>query len=107
MYGFELENLNKENMGMINKIMNKLFFSCQHATELVEKKNIVPLSLLEKIRFNAHMMICSACRSYQRQSVLLEKMFHRLNDTMPLEENVPKMDATSKTTVLDKLRESK
>lgn len=91
-------------MSRMNKIMNFLFFSCQHATELVEKKEIVSLTLIEKIRFRTHLTMCSACRSYERQSALLEEMFGRaISWYIPKNED-EKLDASSKAKILDELR---
>ncbi len=90
---------------MIKKLIGHIFFSCKHATELVEKKQFVKLSLLEKVRFKGHMLICSACRSYEKQSALMEKMFHRINNSSIPEQEIPKMNDTAKTRILEILKE--
>ena len=92
---------------MIKKLMNWLFFSCQHATELVEKREFVSLSLLEKIRFKCHTLLCTACRSYEKQSVLIEKMVHRMTNSSISKQETPKMDAAARAKILEKLKEAK
>ncbi len=89
---------------MIKKLMNNLFFSCQHATELVEKREFVSLSLMEKVRFKGHMLMCRACRSYEKQSALMEKMFHHSFNSTENRQNAPKMDDSAKNKILEKLK---
>jgi hypothetical protein len=57
----------------MKKIMNILFLSCLKATELIEKKMHFRLSRKEKIQLTAHKMMCNACTSYEKQSLLIEK----------------------------------
>lgn len=83
--------------------MNWLFFSCQHVTELVEKKQFVPLSLMERIKFKGHILICNACRSYERQSALLEDMFYQMTDSSVPEKQMHVMDNKTKVKILKKL----
>lgn len=90
---------------MIKKLMNWLFFSCQHATEFVEKREFVSLSLMEKIRFKGHVTMCKACRSYERQSALLEKMIHYITNLSISKQETLKMDDIIKAKILVKLKE--
>ncbi|MFT6795609.1 MAG: hypothetical protein ACJART_000744 [Maribacter sp.] len=90
---------------MMKKIMNWLLFSCQHATELVEKQEFVSLSLMEKIRFKGHTLVCAACRSYENQSVLIEKMLHDMTNSSITKQETAKMDVTSKSRILKKLKQ--
>jgi len=58
---------------MIKQIMNKLFLSCLKASELIEKKMHVKLSFTEQMQLKAHKMMCEACTTYEKQSLILEK----------------------------------
>lgn len=60
--------------------MHILFLSCLKATELIEKKLSFRLSAKEKIQLKAHKMMCSACRNYEKQSVLIEKAMENRQD---------------------------
>ena len=58
---------------MKNKIMHFLFLSCLKATELIEKKFHFKLSLTEKIQLEMHKMMCNACKTYEKQSGIIEE----------------------------------
>lgn len=53
--------------------MHFLFLSCLKATELIEKKFHVKLSFGERIQFELHKMMCDACKTYEKQSIVLEE----------------------------------
>ena len=55
--------------------MNKLMLSCQAATGLMEKQHTGEISLLEKMQLAFHTTMCDACRRYEEQSRLLERLF--------------------------------
>ncbi len=58
---------------MKQKIMHFLFLSCLKATELIEKKFYFKLSFAEKIQLELHKMMCDACKTYEKQSGIIEK----------------------------------
>lgn len=47
--------------------------SCKQATELIEKRSFVGLTVVEKVRLRYHLYICTACLNYGQQSVLIDK----------------------------------
>lgn len=51
----------------------KLMLSCKKASELIDKKKIVPLSMKERIQLNLHKKMCAVCSMYDKQSDLLDK----------------------------------
>lgn len=69
----------------MKRIMHKLFLSCLKATELIEKKIHFRLSTKEKMQLKMHKAMCSACSSYEKQSVFLEKgiSFHKIPEYSP------------------------
>ncbi|MBN1985163.1 MAG: hypothetical protein JW761_02605 [Prolixibacteraceae bacterium] len=58
---------------MKNKIMHFFFLSCLKATELIEKKFHFKLSFTEKVQLEMHKMMCDACKTYEKQSGIIEK----------------------------------
>ena len=73
----------------MKKLMRFLFLSCLKATELIEKKLHVKLSAKEKIRLTLHKSMCSACRLYDKQSLILDevlKTHHKKDVNINIEE---------------------
>lgn len=58
--------------------LKAIAYNCRQATLLIEKKQSIKLSLREKLELKLHLAGCSICRTYERQSVLLNQMLHRL-----------------------------
>lgn len=46
--------------------------SCDKATELVEKKSSIGISLIELIQLRFHNLICKGCKIYETQSKLID-----------------------------------
>lgn len=53
-------------------------YNCKQATFLIEKKQIAPLTLGENLALKIHLAGCSACRIFQRQSTLINRLLHNL-----------------------------
>lgn len=53
--------------------MHYLFLSCLKATELIEKRFHFKLSFSEKIQLEMHKLMCNACKSYEKQSAIIEE----------------------------------
>lgn len=53
----------------------KMIRSCRDATALMEKKHREPLLFAERLHLLVHKAVCAACRRYDRQSALLERIF--------------------------------
>ncbi|HKL34229.1 MAG TPA: hypothetical protein VJ919_16935 [Tangfeifania sp.] len=81
---------------MANKIMHHLFLSCLKATELIEKRFHIELSLKEKIQLKMHTMMCDACTLYEKQSEIIENEIQKhfqetppeVTDTEKLEKQI-------------------
>lgn len=56
----------------MKKIMHFFFLSCYKATELIEKKLHIKLSFKEKMQLKIHKSMCSACRLYDKQSIVID-----------------------------------
>ncbi len=66
-------------MGVLSKITR----NCNHATFLIEKKLIKPLSLRERIFLKIHLIGCDACRLYQEQTIRISQMIKNLFKESP------------------------
>ncbi|MEA1786739.1 hypothetical protein U1E44_11595 [Arenibacter sp. GZD96] len=88
---------------MIPRIMNMLFLSCKQATALVEKKQVTTLSLLERIQLKMHIWMCSACRSYEKQSLLMNSLMQRMVSRS--KEELNHMDEAAKKKVLQQIKD--
>lgn len=64
-------------MGTDNRL-KAIAYNCRQATLLIEKKQTIKLSLREKLELKIHLAGCSICRTYERQSILINQMMHRL-----------------------------
>lgn len=51
--------------------------SCKKASELIEKKSIIPLSTIETIQLHLHKRMCDACSTYEKQSLLIDEMIEK------------------------------
>jgi UDP-2,3-diacylglucosamine pyrophosphatase LpxH len=58
------------------KIMHLFMLSCKKATELIEKKSVLSLSLKEKIQLYMHKSMCDACTAYEKQSEKIDELIH-------------------------------
>lgn len=58
--------------------MHILFLSCLKASELIEKRFDIRLTLGERIQLRMHKTMCSACSLYDKQSTLIENGFSNI-----------------------------
>lgn len=49
-------------------------FSCRKATELVEKRSVFRLTLVEKTQLLLHSLVCDGCRQYAKQSKAIDRL---------------------------------
>lgn len=61
--------------------IEKIRFNCRKATFLIEKKQLAGLSMGENMELRIHLAGCSICRTFQRQSMLINTMVHELFTT--------------------------
>jgi hypothetical protein len=64
--------------------LKKIIYNCKRATFLIEKKLIDRLTLRETIELRIHLVGCSICRVFDKQSRMINTMvqhfFHSSND---------------------------
>ena len=63
--------------GWYNKISN----NCKKATFLIDKKNLEGISFLQHMELQVHLVGCSICRLYQKQSQAIDKMVDNIYHT--------------------------
>ena len=73
-------------------------------TEMVESKEATELSFWYRLKFNIHLALCKACRSYEKQSALIGKALTRLMSPSP--ENLKTMDGSTKQKMLDRIKKN-
>lgn len=54
--------------------MNILMLSCKKASELIDKKSVIRLSVKENVMLHMHTSMCDACTAYQKQSKILDEL---------------------------------
>ncbi len=66
--------------------------SCQKATELMERREFRALGVGERVGLWFHMRICTACKAYEHQSEMLDRLLNerlaKAEDTNVLEERI-------------------
>lgn len=58
--------------------MNKLVNSCKKTTELIDKRAISKLSMIEKVQLELHKTMCKTCTSYEQRSNFLDEAVNNL-----------------------------
>lgn len=81
-----------------------LNISCKKATGLIDKQQIVPLTVSETIQLRLHTTICSICRRYEKQSAWIEQAVKYLQEQKPEE---LKLSETAKKIIFEKIFEKK
>ena len=68
----------------MKKLINYLMLTCQKASALIDKKNLLGLTRKEKVMLKMHTAVCKYCSAYQKQSKIIDhalhKHFHSIND---------------------------
>lgn len=79
--------------------MHYITLSCKKATELVEKKQVSKLSLIENIQLKLHLNMCKTCKKYEAKSVFIESILEKMQQNKPNLE----LDNNIKAQILNKL----
>ena len=75
--------------------LKKIQYNCEKATFLIEKKLISKITFREQIELGIHLLGCSVCRIYQKQTGKINEMVRQLfhnaeNADIHLDENFKK-----------------
>ena len=57
----------------MKKLLALISFSCEKAGEMIEKRKLFGLSTSEEMRLTIHTSMCKACRSFEKQSDIMDK----------------------------------
>lgn len=60
-------------------------YSCKEATQMVIKKEDEKLKFLEMFKLKMHLLMCSACKAFEKQTELINKILknHQFKTKMP------------------------
>jgi predicted anti-sigma-YlaC factor YlaD len=58
--------------------MKRLFPDCREVTELTSRRQDEPLALLDRLRLQAHLALCEACRRFSQQLDFLRRAAREL-----------------------------
>jgi predicted anti-sigma-YlaC factor YlaD len=84
----------------VNEI-NKIAYNCKKATFLIEKKQISPITLREKVELSIHLAGCSVCRTFEKQSAAINKMVKEM--FLSSENQNAKLDEDFKTKLQNRI----
>jgi hypothetical protein len=56
----------------------KIAFNCRKATYLIEKKQLTEITMREKIELKIHLAGCSICKTFEKQSLVINQMVRNL-----------------------------
>ena len=54
-----------------------LFKSCKETTELIDKQQLTPLSIVESLQLLAHKAMCKTCKAYKNQSKIIDSLIRK------------------------------
>lgn len=77
-----------------------MMLSCVKATELMETKEHVPLSLVKTMQLHMHTAMCSGCRNYMKHTKLINELLQKEFSTIPVIENTEELEALITTKLI-------
>ena len=89
----------------MKKIMNIFILSCKRTTELIEKRDVEALSLIEKLQLSLHVSMCKACKSYEKKSQIIEQAVSQWIKNKKTIEN-SELSGNVKTSIIKEIRKS-
>ncbi|OKS88085.1 hypothetical protein [Mucilaginibacter polytrichastri] len=63
---------------MNDNTLRKIAYNCKKATFLIEKKQVGSITVREKLELKIHLAGCAVCRTFEQQSIVINKMVHDL-----------------------------
>jgi len=55
--------------------LKNIIYNCRAATLLIEKRMLGEITAVETLKLRIHLAGCSFCRTYQQQSLLINRLF--------------------------------
>lgn len=69
-----------------------LHLNCKKATEMVEQNEFVRLSFIQHLKLKFHLAICSACKTYHKQSMAIDQFFKEHTEELMKEDEINKTE---------------
>lgn len=60
--------------------LKKIQYNCKKATFLIEKQQTGRITLREQLELKIHLSGCSVCKTFRRQSIIINQMVRNLFD---------------------------
>jgi hypothetical protein len=79
----------------------KIAYNCRKATYLIEKKQLSEISVREKIELKIHLAGCSVCKTFEKQSLLIN---HMIKNLFIINEADAKLDESFKTELRERIK---
>ena len=57
--------------------MNVMALSCIKATQIMEMREYMPIGMIRAMQLRMHVSMCSGCRNYMKQTMLISKLLER------------------------------
>lgn len=54
-------------------LSHTLMLPCRKAAELVDKRSVMPLDLVERMKLWIHLKACAGCKAFERQGALIDQ----------------------------------
>lgn len=87
---------------IFRRVLSALTFSCKRITEITEKEQVNTLSSIDKFRYELHLFMCKLCRSYVKQSQIIEKA---LGNMFGASDNASqRLDDSARKNILEQLK---
>lgn len=67
-----------------------LHLNCKKATEMVEQNGFVRLNFIQHLKLKIHLAICSACKTYHKQSMAIDQFFKEHTEESMKEDEIDK-----------------
>ncbi|WPR71423.1 hypothetical protein SLW70_16025 [Flavobacterium sp. NG2] len=83
--------------------MQMLVKSCKITTELIDKQQLTPLSVKEKLQLQTHKAMCKTCNAYEKQSKIIDSLINRwfrFSETNKTE----KLSPEKKNAIIDQIK---
>jgi hypothetical protein len=88
-------------MEYIKRALVFLLFSCKKATALINKREVVNLSFIEKLVLLYHNTICRTCNHYEKHSAIIDSA---LEDSFNKQKIENKLSAEKKLYILNQIK---
>ncbi|WP_366184370.1 hypothetical protein [Flavobacterium ovatum] len=79
-----------------------LLKSCKTTSELIDKQQLTPLSIKEKLQLQAHKALCKTCSAYESQSKTIDNLIIKWFGNSKLNK-IEKLSDQKKEAIINKI----